>query len=445
MRVRLFLFLLCSVTSVALLHAADLSRYQLVPTSTPLSFLAAYPFVTPPLFTLSLANHADTREGVNEVLPVNGKTKNATFQLILKKFNGSNSCDRETRSTLTSHAKEMAHREYTFMNALFQQSPRHFIEPMGIYSERTHWALLMHKGPTSLHSKLFPIQRDISKMQPFSLPKALSIAEGLAEGLKYMQNLGLVHGDIKPANILLPEDPSSPSLFIDFGYMFHPEQEPEKTAIFCGSPYYMAPEIHRIYKEKRSKRGVEVDYFAMGCILHELLHGQCYTISLLLQNPHYSSHRIGTITLPLLNSYMVTPDHFQKDHRQKAATSLSDYDQLISDLTHFDPLQRLHDADALLTRIQDMRRALLHQEPVEAEIDMTESCYEPGLEKSMLQFSYEEITLEEMRQAEAESQGQDTELGFTMVTKSEAKQTAESVHAGESWGKWLANSVLGWQ
>lgn len=298
MRIRFFLFLLYGVARTVSLHAIDISHYRLADPISPPSFLDAYPFPAPPAFTtLTLAHNSDTKEGVNEVLPVYGKTKSATFPLIFKKFNGSNSRNQKTRSTLSSHAQEMAYQEYACMNALFQQSSRHFIEPLGIYLIENNWALLMRKGPTTLYSRLFPIKEDISKMRPFSLSRALQIAEGLTEGLQYMQQLGLVHGDIKPANILLPEDPESPPLFSDFGYMFHAEQEPHKASRFCGSPYYLAPEIHLMQESKTSKRGVAIDYFAIGCILHELLHGQCYTISLLLQNPHYRQYGTGTINL----------------------------------------------------------------------------------------------------------------------------------------------------
>lgn len=41
--------------------------------------------------------------------------------------------------------------------------------------------------------------------------------EELKNGLKEIHEIGIIHGDIKPSNIWIPEDPEIPAYFIDFG------------------------------------------------------------------------------------------------------------------------------------------------------------------------------------------------------------------------------------
>lgn len=89
---------------------------------------------------------------------------------------------------------------------------------------------------------------------------------GLAAGVSFLHSRGLVHRDLKPANI-----------FIDNGVVkigdvglskfIAPSQKSAQTQS-VGTVYYMAPEI------AKGRYGKEVDVYAAGIILFEMLTGQ---------------------------------------------------------------------------------------------------------------------------------------------------------------------------
>ncbi|NQT83856.1 protein kinase, partial [bacterium] len=76
------------------------------------------------------------------------------------------------------------------------------------------------------------------------LEEALSILKGVGQGLAYAHNRGIIHRNVKPANILLTED-GTPKL-VDFGLALMPgESEISKTGVPPGTWAYMSPEQMR--------------------------------------------------------------------------------------------------------------------------------------------------------------------------------------------------------
>eukprot|EP00833_Pecoramyces_ruminatium_P005415 jgi/Orpsp1_1/1179447/evm.model.c7180000069396.1 len=109
----------------------------------------------------------------------------------------------------------------------------------------------------------------------------------LTSALKYMNEKGVVHRDLKPQNILLTFDPnrklhpipkpiylnptsycivSLPFLKLaDFGFA-RPLPSENLASTLCGSPLYMAPEIL-----DNKKYSANVDLWSLGTILYELV------------------------------------------------------------------------------------------------------------------------------------------------------------------------------
>lgn len=107
----------------------------------------------------------------------------------------------------------------------------------------------------------------------FSIPRALSIARGIAEGLGAAHAKGIVHRDIKPENILLTSDNETPKL-LDFGIAAMKESATavSRTHGLLLTPPYAAPEQWKgLPAEDLDAR---TDLYALGCVLYEMLTGQ---------------------------------------------------------------------------------------------------------------------------------------------------------------------------
>ncbi|HEY7725178.1 MAG TPA: serine/threonine-protein kinase [Anaeromyxobacteraceae bacterium] len=99
--------------------------------------------------------------------------------------------------------------------------------------------------------------------RPMAVPEALGILEGVARALAAAHAAGVVHGDLKPANVFLAE-PGGVKL-LDFGL----SRSAGADGVSGGTPPYMAPEQWRGQVE-----GTRADVFAFGVLLHLLLSGR---------------------------------------------------------------------------------------------------------------------------------------------------------------------------
>jgi len=90
-----------------------------------------------------------------------------------------------------------------------------------------------------------------------------------ARGLKFMRFHNISHRDLKPQNLLLQKQGNDLILKIaDFGYAKVFETQ-DLSATHCGSPLYMAPEIH-----DRDLYSVKADLWSVGIILYQITCGQ---------------------------------------------------------------------------------------------------------------------------------------------------------------------------
>ena len=103
---------------------------------------------------------------------------------------------------------------------------------------------------------------------PLPLDQAFDIAAQTAQGLQAAHEKGVVHRDIKSANILLTT--SGQVKIVDFGLaqLANPDQL-TKTGSTLGTPAYMSPEQARWEKVDR-----RTDIWSLGVVLYEMVGGR---------------------------------------------------------------------------------------------------------------------------------------------------------------------------
>ncbi|KAM3716769.1 Mitogen-activated protein kinase kinase kinase kinase [Dirofilaria immitis] len=110
------------------------------------------------------------------------------------------------------------------------------------------------------------------------------------KGLHYLHSKGMVHRDIKGANILLTH--SGDVKLADFGIAAQITATIGKRKSFIGTPYWMAPEVACV--ERRGGYGVECDVWAVGITAIELAE---------LQPPLFDLHPMQVLYLMTKSSY----------------------------------------------------------------------------------------------------------------------------------------------
>ncbi len=104
------------------------------------------------------------------------------------------------------------------------------------------------------------------RMEP---PRAARLARGIAIALAAAHAAGIVHGDVKPGNVLL--DGSGEPKLADFGFarVTGELMQSQSSGRFEGTPTYMAPEVFLGEGTSRAS-----DVWAFGILLYQMLTGR---------------------------------------------------------------------------------------------------------------------------------------------------------------------------
>lgn len=105
-----------------------------------------------------------------------------------------------------------------------------------------------------------------------SIQTVVRVAIDMVSGLEYAHGKNLLHGDIKPANVLLGFDGSI--MLLDFNLSRNQLQGSEKKTSAGGTLPYMAPEQLLGLMESQDRSSVASDIYSIGVVLYELLTGK---------------------------------------------------------------------------------------------------------------------------------------------------------------------------
>lgn len=118
-----------------------------------------------------------------------------------------------------------------------------------------------------------PTPRSLASLRTLSHVEAVVwIAARLADGLAHAHERGILHQDLKPANVLLADD-GTPML-LDFNLAQNARLRNGIPAILGGTLPYMAPEHLEAFRDGSKTVDARSDIYALGLILFELLAGQ---------------------------------------------------------------------------------------------------------------------------------------------------------------------------
>ncbi len=165
---------------------------------------------------------------------------------------------------------------------------------------------------------------------PVSEEEALDILVKVSRALNEAHKHGIVHRDVKPANILF-RDGHSP-LLTDFGIAKQVDIEKDltSTGIFLGSPNYVSPE-----QADGVKIDGRADIYSLGCIFYEMLTGK---------KPYISNSVIDIVI----------------QHKQAPVPQLPDelkeYQPLLNGMMAKKRDNRISDTDTLVAKIESLQR-----------------------------------------------------------------------------------------
>lgn len=119
------------------------------------------------------------------------------------------------------------------------------------------------------------LQARLQREAPLQVGFAMLVARDTASGLAAAHSVGMIHRDVKPANLWLETDKPGGSYrrtrILDFG-LAKPDNQSTKltaTGVIVGTPHYMAPE-----QASGHDLDARADLFALGCVMFTMLTGE---------------------------------------------------------------------------------------------------------------------------------------------------------------------------
>ena len=203
------------------------------------------------------------------------------------------------------------------------------------------------------------------KMNPPSVIRGLEILTQVCRGLHHAHAAGIVHRDVKPANLFVTKDGAK---IMDFGVARWMQSSQTQSGIVLGTASYMSPE--QIRGERVDGRS---DIFSVGIVLYQLLTNKNF----------FSGDTIETVFFKTLSED--PPDLVMPDGRD-----LPELQEIVSLALAKDAEDRYSSAEKMATAIETFLRAhsaALPEKPVFGALEPGSPLRSSGQKRSLRQIS----------------------------------------------------------
>jgi signal transduction histidine kinase len=194
---------------------------------------------------------------------------------------------------------------------------------------------------------------------PLPVRDSITVACDVVAALCHAHDLGILHRDVKPANIVVDGDPVSRAVLIDFGLSRSDLLDADVRDVPVGSVRYLAPEQTGLITATPDERS---DLHAVGLVLLECLVGR----------PVHDGHQVGEV---LKQQMTATPPRLDPSVPRLLG-------QIAERLVRRDPAERYQTAAAVAHDLDELADALDRGIPdpsfVLGSRDRRETLAEPG-------------------------------------------------------------------
>ena len=173
----------------------------------------------------------------------------------------------------------------------------------------------------------------ISGPEPLDVPTIMKIGADIASGLQMAADNNLIHGDIKPENILMDE--RNTAKLLDFGIAAKPSKGENEI---WGTPYYIAPE-----RVRRQRVDFRSDIYCLGGTLYHAV----------TQRPPFE----GADAIEVVRARLLGPPEPPEKYRPDLDPEVS---AIIMRMLQAEPAMRYPNYSSLLS---DMRKYLARVQP----------------------------------------------------------------------------------
>jgi len=173
---------------------------------------------------------------------------------------------------------------------------------------------------------------------PLDVAETLCVGAGLFEALREAHDCGVIHGDVKPANIVLGAGSPASVTLIDFGLSRAARPEPSLSGEPIGTLTYVSPEQAGLIRQDVGERS---DLYSAGVVLFECLAG----------HPPFVADTVGDV----LRQHITLPAPALRSLGLPVPRAL---DAVLERLLRKDPRDRYQSADAVLGDLDAIARAI---------------------------------------------------------------------------------------